>query len=354
METTLETTDTRKRVSTLTPFETTLMHSRESLRTIFDDRNKADALLVEIVNCARKTPALMRCTPESIIHAVVRLASLDLNPAIPAEAYLVPYGTECTLIYGYGGLRKLVLRSPDVVDVFAETVHQNDVFRQAETPIVLPYHQLPPPQNDGTFTPRGRAVGYYAAALLRSGNWRVVVLSKAEVDGHRQRYSAAAQGKFWADNRPDLEGLTNFDKMAMKTCLRELCSPRKLSISAEITQALEGEEAILRQPAAVHQGYDRETGTRTPPPLSAPSEDLLADLVSDLAGDHATLESHLEEERQTPAPQRAQRAAKARVAPSAPSATPPAPPQRAGGEPPLPFDPSESARMDEELASQNA
>jgi recombinational DNA repair protein RecT len=142
---------------------------------------------------------------------------------------------------GYGGLRKLVLRNPEVQDVFAQVVCQNDTYRPAESPVSLPIHRLP----EG-FTPRGRAIGYYAAAYLRTGFWRVVTMSKAEVMAHRDRYAQGAKSSFWADNHLDKEGLTNFDKMAMKTCLRQLCSPRHLSLDADVSEALTAEEAIYR------------------------------------------------------------------------------------------------------------
>jgi hypothetical protein len=201
------------------------------------------------------------------------------------------------------------------------------------------------------FTPRGRAVGYYAAALLRSGNWRVVVMSKAEVEGHRQRYSQAAQSQFWADTRPDLEGLTNFDKMAMKTCLRELCNPRKLTLSSDIARALADEEAILRQPAAASQGYTPQAMER---PARAMPEDrhedgsILSELVGDLAGDHGAMEDHLQAERKAKvvSPPRPARGKEVQAAKA------PAPLEGAEGETPPLFSPEDSARLDAELAGQ--
>jgi phage RecT family recombinase len=244
------------------------------LKRLLGNQEVADRFLVVALNQVRKVPALAKCSKESILDGLVRMARLNLDPAIPNDAFLVPYNGEATLIVGYGGLRKLVLRNADVLDVFAQVVCQNDHYRPAESPITLPTHRLPE-----AFQPRGRAIGYYAAALLKSGLWRVVAMSKAEVAGHRDRYSAGAKSTFWADNHPDKEGFSNFDKMAMKTCLRQLCSPRYLSLDADVSQALQSEEALY-QPLPGHLMPGRPAPV---PSLHVPIEVL----VSEVSGDHA-------------------------------------------------------------------
>lgn len=209
----------------------------------------AEIMSVVILNQFRKTPKLWQCSQESLMDAVARIARLRLDPAIPNEVWLIPYGTDATLLYGYGGLRKLALRSPEVRDIFAQVVCVNDTYHPAENPISLPVHKLP----EG-FQPRGRAIGYYAAALLTCGTYRVVSMSKAEVAAHRDRYSAAARSQFWAENRPDLAGLTNFDKMALKTVLRQLCSARHLSLDADVAEALAAESVLYQPTNAALQG----------------------------------------------------------------------------------------------------
>ena len=211
------------------------------LKRLLGSPEVVDRFLIIALNQVRKVPQLASCSRDSILDALVRMARLGLDPSVPNEVYLVPYSKEAALIVGYGGLRKLVLRNPEVQDVFAQVVCEHDTYRPAESPVALPIHRLP----EG-FKPRGRAIGYYAAAYLRTGFWRVVTMSKAEVMAHRDRYAQGAKSTFWADNHPDKEGLTNLDKMAMKTCLRQLCSPRYLSLDADISEALKAEEAIYR------------------------------------------------------------------------------------------------------------
>ena len=247
------------------------------LKRLLGSQAVADRFLVVALNQVRKVPQLASCSKESILDALVRMARLGLDPSVPNDAWLVPFKGEASLIVGYGGLRKLVLHTPDVADVFAQVVCQNDYYKPADTPIVLPTHRLPE-----AFQPRGRAIGYYAAAYLKNGFWRVVTMSKAEVAGHRDRYSAGAKSTFWQDNHLDKEGLTNFDKMAMKTCLRQLCSPRYLSLDAEVSEALETEETLYRA-----QRHEMEETPMRPVPVPATALSLET-LVEDLYGPGAS------------------------------------------------------------------
>ena len=276
-------------VQRYTPLEDTLLSCRKSLSTILGTQEKAGQLVVEVLNMARRTPDLARCEPSSLTFAVIRIASLRLNPSLPNEVFIIPRRTkhdntwvwEATLQYGYGGLRKLILRSPDVVDCFARAVHINDTFEPPPTPVSLPLHVLP-----GAFAPRGRVIGYYGAVQLTCGNWRTWLMSVAEVEAHRDRYVPTDRdgvyGSAWQRNREDQEGLTNFDKMALKTCLRMLCNPGDLSLEAEVAAAIAAEDVLLKETPAQLQGYSR-SGQRPMPP-SAVQVTPLDEHVEDLFG----------------------------------------------------------------------
>jgi phage RecT family recombinase len=276
-------------VQRYTPLEDTLLSCRKSLTTILGTQEKAGQLVVDVLNMARRTPDLARCEPSSLTFAVIRIASLRLNPSLPNEVFIIPRRLkrdnvsvwEAVLQYGYGGLRKLILRSPDVVDCFARAVHVNDTFAPAPTPVSLPVHVLP-----GAFAPRGRVIGYYAAVQLTCGNWRTWLMSVAEVEAHRARYVPTdrdgAFGSAWARNREDLEGLTNFDKMGLKTCLRLLCNPRDFSLESEVATAIAAEDGVHRETPAQLLGYTQ--GGQRPMPSAALRETPLAEHVADLYG----------------------------------------------------------------------
>ncbi len=79
----------------------------------------------------RRTPALTRCDPNSILGALMTCAQLRIEPdSVMGQAYLVPYGKECTLIVGYQGLQELARRSGDIADIYAEVVYEGDEFEE--------------------------------------------------------------------------------------------------------------------------------------------------------------------------------------------------------------------------------
>jgi recombinational DNA repair protein RecT len=132
-------------------------------------------------------------------------------------------------------------------------------------------------------------------AQIKGGNWRFWPMSVAEVEAHAKRYvpdlerAPAWQG----GKRPDVDGLTSFDKMSLKTCLRMLLNARDFSLEADVVQALESEEAWRRETAAEAQGLTR-SGERPqlpeaaspPPPDGAPGQ-AMSELIDELYGDQA-------------------------------------------------------------------
>src|ERR1700704_3957480 len=95
---------------------------RDALGTVLGSQEAANCFLVEVFNQARRVPALQRCTIESTRFHLLRVARLRLDPALPNEVFFIPrtlrqsdgkYAMELTVQYGYGGLRKLVMRSAE-------------------------------------------------------------------------------------------------------------------------------------------------------------------------------------------------------------------------------------------------
>lgn len=276
---------------------------QETLKRFLGHQEAVDAFIAEIFNQARRAPKLYSCTVESTRFIIARVASLRLNPAIPNEVALVPrslkqpdgkYANEMTVIYGYAGLRKLALRSPELQDVWTQVVCTNDVYCPPATMIDLPLHQYPK-----GFLPRGRVIGYYATAQLTNDNWRTCIMSVAEIETHAKRYvHDLERAPSWNKGvRPDVEdGLTPFDKMGLKTCLRMLLNGRDIPLSAEISQALEDEAVSLHvETPGERQGYDRD-GKR--PALTMGTGQTIEDLLDDLGGDHAGVQETLVRERQ--------------------------------------------------------
>lgn len=140
------------------------------------------------VTAINKTPKLLDCTPVSMLGAMVQSAQLGLDPSgITGEAYLVPYGKECTLIPGYRGLLKLARRSGKILEVAAHVVHENDEFDYAYGLESRLTHK--PAMGD-----RGKMIAAYAYAKLDGGGQVFEVLSGDEI---RKVQSSSRGGSVW-------------------------------------------------------------------------------------------------------------------------------------------------------------
>ena len=86
----------------------------------------------------RNNPALLECTPESLVSACMTAAQLGLEPdGILGHAYLVPFKnnrfnrTDAQFQVGYKGLIALARRSGEVRSIAAHVVHEKDHFDYA-------------------------------------------------------------------------------------------------------------------------------------------------------------------------------------------------------------------------------
>jgi phage RecT family recombinase len=257
----------------------------KDLARFLGSEESAAAFIAEIFNQARKLPELHRCTQLSIAHNVARVAALRLNPALPNMVFFIArrleqpdksYAMELTVQYGYAGLRNLVMRCPEVRDCFTREVCVNDVYEQPPSLITPPVHRLP-----ARFQPRGRVEGYYAVVQLTNGHWRTLQMSVKEVEDHAKRY-VRQPGPAWnKGTRPDVaDGLTPFDKMGLKTCLRMLLNGRDVPMTTEVREAL----AIDPTLTSTGEGYGETHHTTSLLPSSVGLP--LDQLINDISGGH--------------------------------------------------------------------
>jgi recombination protein RecT len=134
--------------------------------------------VLQAVKDGDPSKSLAYCSPESFAGALLTAAALGLEPDVNAEAYLVPYRGECTLIVGYQGLVKLFYQHPLARHIECDTVREADAFDYAKG--THPYLTHKPALGD-----RGQIVAYYAAATLTTGAVSFVVLTPEEVKALR-------------------------------------------------------------------------------------------------------------------------------------------------------------------------
>lgn len=166
----------------------------------------------------KQTPALARCNPPSFLGALMTASQLGLEPGPLGEAYFVPFGKDVTFIPGYRGLIKLARNSGMLVDIWAEIVYENDIFKYT-----LGLHR--DLQHEPAEGERGKPIYVYAAAQLKDGGTPFVVLTYAEVEAIRARSRASKNGPW----------VTDWSPMAKKTAIKQLA--KWLPLSAEFNTA---------------------------------------------------------------------------------------------------------------------
>jgi recombination protein RecT len=179
----------------------------------------ADRMARLALTVLRKTPDLAKCTPDSFLGALLTASALGLEPGVDDEAYLVPYGTECTFIAGYKGIAKLFFNHPLARHLDAQAVHENDFFEYEMG--LDPYLRHKPARGD-----RGKVTEFYAVASLTTGAKFFVVLSPEDVAAIR-----GASGK----RRPSVADPMHW--LERKTALRQLFKlvPKSTQLHAALT-----------------------------------------------------------------------------------------------------------------------
>ena len=179
------------------------------------------------ITALTKTPKLKSCTQASLMKCLLDLSAAGLEPD-GRRAYLIPYGTEATVIISYMGLIELMRRSGDVTSIMAETVCEADDFswRNGEVSHEVDWR-----------APRGELQAVYAVARLKNGETQTAVMTREEVDKIRKRSRSGKSGPW----------LTDFEEMAKKTVVRRLS--KMLPLSSEIMDQITQDDTQFNRTA---------------------------------------------------------------------------------------------------------
>lgn len=148
------------------------------------------------LTCFRMNPALAKCTPKSVLAAVMGAAQLGLEPGVVGQCYLVPYNVsfkdeqnrwqkrmECTLIPGWQGLVDMVSRAGRAT-VWTGAVFEGDEFDYAlgDSPFVK--HK---PVGVGD---PDKLTHVYAIGRVKGAEWPIIeVWPIRKVRAHLARYN---------------------------------------------------------------------------------------------------------------------------------------------------------------------
>lgn len=207
------------------------------LESILKDR--AGQFITSLVSMSNLTPGLSKCEPNSLMQCGLKAASLNL----PLDnnlgfAYAIPYGNKASFQMGWKGFVQLAQRTGQYKTVNVITVKEGELKKwdpfngELEIEIIedVKREKLP-------------AIGYAAVFRLINGFEKRSYWTKAEVLAHAKRFSKTFGNGPWQ---------TDFDKMAMKTVLKDLIS-KYGPMSVELQEAIKFDQAVIKEDADGNQ-----------------------------------------------------------------------------------------------------
>jgi len=192
-----------------------------------------DRMLRIVLTTVQRTPKLLDCTRDSLLGCIVSCAQLGLEPdGLLGHAYLLPFFnsrrniTECQLIVGYKGLRKLAMQSGEVSSISARVVHEKDEF-EYEYGLGEKLRHIPSDADDP-----GKLIYAYAIFRMKDGGHHFDVMTVREINRIRDR------SKSYQANKGSSPWTTDYDEMAKKTVFRRASKMAPASIEDKTFRAI--------------------------------------------------------------------------------------------------------------------
>ena len=172
-------------------------------------KDKSGAFLSSMIDLYSTDTALQNCNPEKVALECVKAAALDL-PLVKSlgYAYVVPYKNVPTFTIGYKGLVQLAQRTGQYKIINADVVYEGELRGFDKLSGI--------PDITGERV-SDKVIGYFAYFKLLNGHEHVYYMSRHDMEQYGERYSPSY-------NSSQSPWKKEFDKMAMKTVLRQLLS----------------------------------------------------------------------------------------------------------------------------------
>lgn len=88
---------------------------------------KSAFFAISKVKTKEKVPAIKACSKESIANCLLDMVTQGLSPA-KTQCYFIAYGNELQMQRSYFGTVAVLKRLKEVKDIYAEVIHQDDIF----------------------------------------------------------------------------------------------------------------------------------------------------------------------------------------------------------------------------------
>lgn len=254
------------------------------IQTAIKNVDRRNQFVTSIISAVSANPALMECTPDSILSGALLGESLNLSPSPQlGHFYLVPFKRkekrnkegkiiqpECTVaqfIIGYKGYKQLAKDSGTCLKLEATEVREGELigynpFRGEFDLVAI---------SDPKERINAKVTGYYAYYKNKHGYEKEVHMFTEEMLAYADRYSpafsAVAYEKLQRGEIPDKDmwkyssfWYKDFDMMATKTMIRRLFNSGDVDLSINMQKAYIADgNAISMSPDGSFSFADIET-----------------------------------------------------------------------------------------------
>ena len=179
-------------------------------------KENAGAFVASIIDLYNTDRTLQMCDPKNVVMEALKAASLKLpiNKQL-GFAWIVPYRDSKTGQYipafqlGFKGYIQLCMRTGAYRYINADVVYEGELVKHDKLTGEI--------EIDPSKRTSDKKIGYFAFIETLNGFRKTLYMSVEEVTKHAQQYSKSygSKNSVWA---------TDFDAMALKTCLRLLLS----------------------------------------------------------------------------------------------------------------------------------
>lgn len=188
---------------------------------------RADDLIRIALKAASYNPDIAKCSPRSMLRALMEAGELQIRPMLHGRGHIVPRSNkrtgelEACFDPGYKGLIELALRGGEVLSIEARAVFQHDTFK-------VRFGTTTEINHEPALSARGNVVAAYALAHLRNGSLQLEVLTQEDLEKIRRMSARKSAGGPWDEW---------FEEMARKSAVRRLA--KYLPFNADLEHGLE-------------------------------------------------------------------------------------------------------------------
>lgn len=183
-----------------------------------DKKDMAKAMIYLTIKAYNEVPELKKCSPDSIIGALMECASLGMMPFSKMnECTIIPYGLKAQTQLMYRGILKLCRNTGEYKNIRTGVVREGDIFNYVKG-LKQDLRHL----DNGEPVHKRNITHVYALYELMNGGTDFEVMALEDLEEHRDKYSKQYKAAKKFKKEKAAVWVKEFEAMARKTVLIKL------------------------------------------------------------------------------------------------------------------------------------